>query len=114
MKDKPWERLRFVTIDQLVTGVKLSGNSATSVFGNTTPEGYPFALLLAVGSTHDNLKGIEIIKSACALMSNLASGTKQAAAPGASQCPGCGFASFSPEDIRDGRCVNCEHWPRPW
>lgn len=44
-----WERLRHATIDQLVTHVKLTG-SAVATFGYTTPEGYPFAAIVVVGS----------------------------------------------------------------
>ena len=45
----PWESLRHMTLDQLVTQTKLGG-SASGVQGHTTPEGYPFAIVVAVAT----------------------------------------------------------------
>lgn len=44
----PWEQLRHLTLDQLVTQTKLSG-SALTFNGHTTPENWPFAVVVAVG-----------------------------------------------------------------
>lgn len=49
MSDDAWERLRFMTIDQLVTETKLGG-SASASYGRTTPEGWPFVVICAVAS----------------------------------------------------------------
>lgn len=45
----PWEALRHRTLDQFVTAVKLSG-SVGSVNGFTTPEGWPFVVVVAVAA----------------------------------------------------------------
>lgn len=44
----PWEQVRHLTADQLVTWTKLNG-SAFALNGNTTPEGWPFVVVIAVG-----------------------------------------------------------------
>lgn len=49
VSDDAWERLRFMTIDQLVTETKLGG-SASASYGRTTPEGWPFVVICAVAS----------------------------------------------------------------
>ena len=45
----PWETIRYMTMDQLVTYAKLNG-SAFVLNGFTTPERWPFTIVLAVGS----------------------------------------------------------------
>lgn len=42
-----WEEIRHVTIDQLVTATKLRGTVQVA-HGFTTPEGYPFVVLVAI------------------------------------------------------------------
>lgn len=49
MEADPWEQLRFTTVDQLITQTKLGG-SAMALTGNTTPEGWPFFIVIAVAS----------------------------------------------------------------
>jgi ABC-type sugar transport system substrate-binding protein len=44
-----WEAIRHMTIDQLVTATKLHGSSS-GVVGWTTPEGWPFVVVVGVGS----------------------------------------------------------------
>lgn len=55
-----WERLRQLTLDQLVTFVKLNG-SALLEEGFTTPEGWPFAVVVAVGKPGDE-RAVELAK----------------------------------------------------
>jgi hypothetical protein len=43
----PWETLRFVTLDRAVTQTKLAG-SCFEFHGTTTPEGWPFVVLVVV------------------------------------------------------------------
>jgi hypothetical protein len=43
-----WEKVRFATADALITETKFRG-SAIVLHGNTTPEGWPFRLIVAVG-----------------------------------------------------------------
>jgi hypothetical protein len=42
-----WERIRHLTVDEIVTKTKLHG-SAMSLNGYTTPEGWPFVIVVAV------------------------------------------------------------------
>jgi len=44
-----WEAIRFMTLDELVTRTKLAGSSAM-LWGKTTPEGYPFVVVVAIGA----------------------------------------------------------------
>lgn len=44
-----WERLRHLTLDQLVTQTKLTNASAAQLSGFTTPENWPFTLVVAIG-----------------------------------------------------------------
>jgi hypothetical protein len=44
----PWEEIRFTTMDSLVTFTKLHG-SAFSMRGWTTPENWPFTVIVAIG-----------------------------------------------------------------
>ncbi len=44
-----WEKVRHMTIDQIVTATKLLG-SGQMFIGWTTPEGWPFAIVVAIGS----------------------------------------------------------------
>lgn len=48
MNSDPWEAIRHLTIDQLVTQVKLAGSSFL-LCGNTTPENWPFRMILVIG-----------------------------------------------------------------
>lgn len=59
MAADPWEAVRHMTLDQLVTYTKLNG-SAFALRGFTTPEGYRFTILLAVGSP-GNERGVNFI-----------------------------------------------------
>lgn len=49
MTNDAWERFRHMTLDQLVTETKLGGSASVS-YGRTTPEGWPFVVICAVGS----------------------------------------------------------------
>lgn len=49
-----WEQLRHMTLDQLVTFVKLNG-SALQQNGFTAPEGWPFIIVVAVASPGNEL-----------------------------------------------------------
>lgn len=49
MSDGGWEAIRHMTLDQLVTETKLSGGGAAAVNGHTTPEGWPFSIILVLG-----------------------------------------------------------------
>lgn len=44
-----WERVRHLTLDQLVTQTKLAGASASQLNGLTTPERWPFTVVVAIG-----------------------------------------------------------------
>lgn len=46
---RAWEQLRHVTLDRIITGIKLGGVSAAAVNGLTTPEAWPFAIVIALG-----------------------------------------------------------------
>jgi hypothetical protein len=60
MTEEDWERLRHMTVDQLVTATKLAGSSS-SLSGTTTPEGYPFRIIVAVGSTEANMGAVSVL-----------------------------------------------------
>ncbi len=49
----PWEQIRHLTLDQIVTRVKLASSASSlsnlQLNGYTTPEGYPFELVLFIG-----------------------------------------------------------------
>lgn len=49
-----WEQLRHMTLDQLVTFVKLNG-SALQQYGITAPEGWQFVIVVAVASPDNEL-----------------------------------------------------------
>lgn len=66
----PWEQIRWVTLDSLVTQVKLQG-SAAQVNGHTTPEGYPFTVVVAVAKP-GNEKAVELANEFHQKMSKLA------------------------------------------
>lgn len=74
MKRDPWEDIRHATVDQLITKAKLSG-SGFALNGHTTPEGWPFTVLLAVGSPGNEL-ALEFAREACAKLAAAASGTQ--------------------------------------
>jgi hypothetical protein len=56
----PWETIRFATADQLITWVKLHG-SVFILNGSTTPEGWPFHIVVAVSSPGNERAG-ELIR----------------------------------------------------
>lgn len=60
-----------MTIDQLVTRTKLAG-SAALVHGYTTPEGWRFALVLAVGGP-GNQAAVDVILDAHVRLAELTS-----------------------------------------
>lgn len=86
MSDDAWERLRFQTIDQLVTETKLSG-SASMTFGRTTPEGYPFVVICAVASPGNEV-ALQYAYVFQALMARAASFVDRADNPGLPKCDG--------------------------
>lgn len=45
----PWEQLRFTTLDAMVTVTKMEG-SAAILHGHTTPERWPYVVVIAIGS----------------------------------------------------------------
>lgn len=55
-----WERIRHLTMDQLVTWTKLRG-SGFSLMGSTRPEGWAFALFLGIASTPANQAAVELV-----------------------------------------------------
>lgn len=55
-----WEKLRHLTLDQLVTQTKLSG-SAQVLYGFTTPEGWPFMLVMAVAKPGNEM-AVELVR----------------------------------------------------
>lgn len=60
MSADAWEALRWLTLDELVSKVKLSG-SAIGVDGTTTPEGWPFYVVVAVAAP-GNERAVELAK----------------------------------------------------
>lgn len=74
-KPDPWETLRRLTVDQLVTQVKLSG-SAMQFNGFTTPEGWPFTLVLAVAKP-GNERAVELAQEFSRKMTAAAKWTKR-------------------------------------
>jgi len=56
----PWEEIRGASLDQVVTWVKLRG-SAFEVNGHTTPEGWPFVVVVAVGKP-GNERAVELAR----------------------------------------------------
>lgn len=56
----PWENVRFATMDQLITTTKMEGSCA-GIHGYTTPECWPYFVVVAVGSP-GNEKVIELAK----------------------------------------------------
>lgn len=48
MTPHSWEKLRFSTIDELVTALKLAATPVLALHGNTTPEGYPFFVVVVL------------------------------------------------------------------
>jgi hypothetical protein len=64
----PWEEIRFMTMDGLVTFTKLHG-SAFSMRGWTTPEGWPFTVMIAVGSPGNEALPQALLDTVAALAS---------------------------------------------
>lgn len=58
----PWERIRHRTVDELITEVKLVRGSGCTLFGNTTPEGWPFALFLGIGNSQSGELAISLVE----------------------------------------------------
>lgn len=56
----PWEQVRHLTLDEIVTRTKLSNASALQLNGFTTPEKFPFTLVVAIGSSPSNEKAIAL------------------------------------------------------
>lgn len=81
----PWEKIRFATLDQLITHTKLNG-SASSYWGHTTPEGWPYIVLLAVGSPQ-NMPALHLVANAQRDLAALVPPT-QTDNPGATPAPG--------------------------
>lgn len=59
-KTDPWEQVRHLTLDQLITRVKLAGSNF-ELNGYTTPENYAFRFMLAIGKPGNQL-AIELMK----------------------------------------------------
>lgn len=74
MKRDPWEDIRHATMDQLVTKAKLSG-SGMALNGFTTPEGWPFTVLIAIGSPGNEL-GLDHVREAMARNASIAPDTQ--------------------------------------
>lgn len=45
----PWEQLRYTTLDAMITTTKMEG-SAAILHGYTTPERWPYVVVVAIGS----------------------------------------------------------------
>jgi hypothetical protein len=56
----PWEQIRHLTLDEIVTKTKLSNASAFQFNGFTTPEKFPFTVIVAIGATPENEKAIAL------------------------------------------------------
>lgn len=108
--EDPWERIRHLTVDQLITEVKLAGGSACALHGNTTPEGYPFAFFLAVGTTEGNMFAVDLVQRCEATLDARAGWAQKDSNPEAFTCPRCGLASYNPNDKREGYCARCHAW----
>jgi hypothetical protein len=76
-----WDKLRWVTFDSMVTTVKRSG-SAMQFDGLTTPEKWPFTIVVAVAKP-GNERAVQLAKDFNDKMSAIAP-TVQADAPGQS------------------------------
>jgi hypothetical protein len=50
-----WEQIRHLTLDQLVTQTKLRNASSALLNGFTTPEKWPFILVIAIGGPGNEL-----------------------------------------------------------
>lgn len=72
----PWEALRHLTVDQVVTQTKLSG-SAMQFNGFTTPERWPFTMVVAVAKP-GNEAAVDLAKEFHAKMCAKAKWTHEA------------------------------------
>lgn len=75
-----WEAIRHFTLDQFVRQTKLS-SSALQLNGFTTPEKWPFSIVIAVGKPGNEL-GIQFAKEFFERMSSAAQSCSVASAPG--------------------------------
>jgi hypothetical protein len=75
-----WEAIRHMTVDQLVTATKLHG-SCSGLTGLTTPEGWPFVVVVGVGSP-GNEQVVEWAREFYEKMAAAASSTRVAVNPG--------------------------------
>jgi hypothetical protein len=55
-----WEQVRHLTLDEIVTRTKLSNASAFQLNGFTTPEKFPFTVVVALGATVSDKQAIEL------------------------------------------------------
>lgn len=62
--------LRGLTVDQLITDVKLAG-AAGEIFGLTTPEGWPFVIIVAIAKP-GNERAVELTKDFADKMAGIA------------------------------------------
>jgi hypothetical protein len=84
--DDPWEQVRFLTADQLVTWTKLNG-SAFALNGNTTPEGWPFVVVIAVAKP-GNERAVELAQEFHRKLTEAGAPVRRTENP--ATCPGCG------------------------
>lgn len=76
----PWEQVRHLTLDQLVTQTKLAGGSAFQLNGFTTPEKWPFTVVVAIAGPGNDY-AVELANEFSTNMKNCARWVKEAENP---------------------------------
>lgn len=78
--EDPWETVRHLTLDQIVTQTKLANASAAQFNGFTTPERWPFTIVVALGAP-GNEYAVELAKEFSENMKSRAQWTKEGQNP---------------------------------
>jgi hypothetical protein len=84
-KPDPFEQWNLMPVQQLVTETKFRG-SGTALWGHTTPEGWPYCLVVAVGSP-GNQAALDVLLAAHRALEAMAP-TERYDNPGVTPAPG--------------------------
>jgi hypothetical protein len=105
--DDAWEKMRHLTLDQLVTTVKLQG-SAVRITGMTTPEKWPFVLVVGVGKPGNELV-LKYIQEFDDKMEDRVRWYEKDTNPRSFTCRECRRISFG-RNAEAGFCDYCHKW----
>jgi hypothetical protein len=112
VNDDDWD-LREVSLDDIVTATKVSGCSAM-LRGFTTPEGWPFAVVVAIAKPGSEV-AVQLAEEFSAKLTALGADLSRVdRAPWPERpmftCPKCGRISHNPNDLAHRYCGACHEF----